>query len=337
MSQPLVSVVSAFYNRGSEVEASVRSLLDQTYTPLEIIIVDDGSKDDTAERLRAFDDPRLSIRIQSNQGFTRSIDQAVRSARGEFVAIHGSGDISLPTRIERQAQVLLAHPSVGVVGCFIKNEGGREIPLRSTDKPERPKSYLELLKTYPISHGEAMFRKSVFLDVGGYRDFFTFAQDHDLWLRMARICKFSTVPESLYLRRRFANAVSADPTKMVLQACMAEFAQQCDRSWLPDKGDLLDRYGHGAAFLRGRSAPLSKRLNLIALKELAEGDKNAAQIIMKANLAQSDSAATRFMGFLADASVRRPWLWNTLLKRVVQKIASERTARKRRKPRLAAP
>src|ERR1700749_4123369 len=125
MPKPLVTIVSVFHNRGAEVERSVNSLLAQTYTPLEIIVVDDGSTDDTALRLRAFADPRLSVRIQPNQGFTRAVDAAVRSAKGSFVAIHGAGDISLPQRIEQQARVLAEHPEVGVVGCLIENETGR--------------------------------------------------------------------------------------------------------------------------------------------------------------------------------------------------------------------
>lgn len=327
MSNPLVTVVSVFYNRAAEIEVSVRSLLEQTYAPLEIIIVDDGSKDDTAERLRTFNDPRLSIRIQENQGFTRTIDAAVKSARGEFIAIHGSGDISLPDRIERQAQVLRDNPEVGVVGCFIQNDNGRTIPLRSQAAPDQPLSYHELLKIYPISHGEAMFRKSSFMEVGGYRAFFAFAQDHDLWLRINRVAKFWTVPELLYVRRRFDNAVSADPVKMVLQGFNAEFAQQMERSWMPGKGDLLDQYGPAAVFLRGKSEQLAKRLNLIAMAQLAEGDEAKGRLIMQANRAQSSALATRLLGMMADMSRDNPQLWRSVFKPLLRRVSARRSAK----------
>ena len=327
MANPLVTVVSVFYNRAQEVERSVRSLLDQTYTPLEIIIIDDGSKDDTADRLRAFQDPRLSVRIQRNQGFTKTIDEAVKSARGEFVAIHGSGDVSLPRRIERQAQVLIDNAKVGVVGCFIENENGRKVELRSQASTERPISYHELLNIYPISHGEAMFRKSDFDSVGGYRPFFAYAQDHDLWLRIDRRARFWTVPEVLYVRRRFENAVSADPIKMMFQGYYADFAQQCADSWREGSGDHLDRYGASAILLRSSSKALAKRLNLIAMMELADGDEGKARAVIASNRAQSHSLQTQVIGWLGDLSLKRPELWRAAFKPLLRKVAARRRAR----------
>lgn len=326
MTNPLITIVSVFYNRAGEVERSVSSLLAQTYSPLEIIIIDDGSKDDTADRLRALQDPRLDIRIQHNQGFTNTIAAAVKSAQGKIVAIHGSGDVSLPHRIERQAQVLLDSPSVGVVGCFIENENGRPVGLRSQRPIEALMSYHQLLNTYPISHGEAMFRKSAFDQIGGYRPFFAFAQDHDLWLRMDRITKFSIVPEVLYVRRRFDNAVSADPIKMMFQGYYADFAQQCADSWQPGLGDHIDRYGNSAILMRHGSRALGKRLNLIGLMELAEGSEEKGRAVIASNGAQSHSIFTQVMTLIANISARHPTVWR-LIKPFLKKVTARRRAR----------
>ena len=121
-SEPLVSVISAYYNREDHVEESIQSLLDQTYENLEIIThVDDGSTDNTLERLRRFDDPRLKIVTHENCGLVLSFIKAIEMSSGEYIAIHGSGDLSLPRRIEKQAALLQEKEKVGVVGCYVNN------------------------------------------------------------------------------------------------------------------------------------------------------------------------------------------------------------------------
>ena len=115
---PLVSVVSAYYNRQDKVIDSINSLLNQTYKNLEIIVIDDGSTDDTYKVLSSLEDPRLKIISQPNQGFVRAIRYAISVSNSEFIAIHGAGDISLPKRIEMQVNLLMGNPDIGVVGCL---------------------------------------------------------------------------------------------------------------------------------------------------------------------------------------------------------------------------
>lgn len=318
--KPLVSIVTAFHNRGAEIEKSVGSLLAQTYTPLEIIVIDDGSTDDTAEQLKRFNDDRLIVVSQANQGFTRSIDAGVRRSRGDFVAIHGAGDISLPERVARQAQVLAEFEDVAVVGCHIVNEGAAANANRKDGISGRPVTYLEILRNYPMTHGEAMFRRTTFDKAGGYRAFFEYAQDHDLWHRMDHHGKFWIVPEQLYVRKRFDNAVNADPIKLMLQAYYGNFAEECIREREATGRDLLDRYRSAAPFFAAPSLKLSKKLSGLGANALLNGNEQAGRTIIAASRAQAKTSRTLLLSILADLSLKHTALWSKYILPLVKQV-----------------
>ncbi|MBI1687014.1 glycosyltransferase family 2 protein [Caulobacter hibisci] len=306
--RPLVSVISIFHNRAAEVEVSIESLLSQTYEPLEIIVVDDGSTDDTLERLKRFEDPRLTIVSQANKGFTTTLNATVKASRGEFVAIHGSGDISYPLRIERQAEVLSSHPEVMVAGVYVDNEGGRSRVY--ADFEPRPLTYLQTYHYSPMTHGEVMFRRSMFDRLGGYRSFFKFGQDHDLWCRIDRAGgAFWIVPELLYVRRRFAGVVNADPAKLMQQAFYADFAEQCAYGRAPDEPDLIDRYGAAAPFFAKRSKRLAQKLSGLGVEALARGEDAPARLLIAAARGQVVSPKTLLLSWIAGLSLAHPALW----------------------------
>lgn len=301
----LVSVVTVFHNRAAHIASSVGSLLSQTYHELEIIVVDDGSTDNTASKLAELTDSRLDVRIQANTGFTPAIESAVRSAKGEIVAIHGAGDISAPTRIERQLAALNEHPEVVVTGCLVTNQADQIRAPTGSIPVGVPMTFAELAGVYPMTHGEAMFRKSVFEDVGGYRPFFHLAQDYDLWLRMSEHGSFFTVPEPLYQRRQFENSINTNIIKVLQQHHYASFAHFCGRTRLEQGYDPLDRFGNAGALMLPASKPLAKRLSVIGLKALANGDQNG-ELLIAAALAKHRNPLTLTASGIAKAKKRWP-------------------------------
>jgi glycosyltransferase involved in cell wall biosynthesis len=268
---PLVSIVCVYYNRQDRVSESIRSLLNQTYTNLEIVVIDDGSSDRTYEKLCQFKDPRLKIISTANQGFVKAIKYAISLTTGEFIAIHGSGDISLPQRIDRQVNLLLDNPEIGFVGCYIKNvylphinaSQGHTV-LLTGDESEGITGLIA--GNNPFTHGEVIFRRSVYSKVGGYRNLFKYAQDYDLWLRMALITKFSIVREFLYIRYVFPGGVTVTLDKLILQICLSDFARQCIADRLRWGEDLIDRFGAYALFFRSKSKNLAITLLIVAIK-----------------------------------------------------------------------
>ncbi|WP_128661264.1 glycosyltransferase [Paenibacillus sp. 598K] len=297
-----VSVLTVYYNRGDQVDESIRSLLSQTYEDLEIIVVDDGSTDDTLARLQQWSDPRLRVISHSNRGFTRSIIEAVAASSGEWIAIHGSGDISYPERIEEQAALLAAQPEVGVVGCIVEN---RNIVTGETaifhKLREGEPALAQLLRHNVYTHGEVMFRRSVYEQAGGYREIFKFTQDYDLWLRMALITEFASVDRLLYRRYTLPDGVSASVDKMMVQQYLAELGRQCVELRVATGRDLIDRHGAHGLFFRKRSKRLSGVLQGLAKAAIVQ-DRDLAKADQLLQLALEEHRSLK--GWLLRMAVR---------------------------------
>jgi glycosyltransferase involved in cell wall biosynthesis len=293
--QPLVSIVCAYYNRQDWVSLSLQSLLNQTYQNLEIVVIDDGSSDRTYENLCQFKDPRLKVISTANQGFVRAIKYAISLTQGEFIAIHGSGDISLPSRIERQLNLLLNNPEIGFVGCYIKNiylshindTEGHTVLLMGDES----EGFAGLLRgNNPFTHGEVMFRRSIYQEVGGYRNLFKYGQDYDLWLRMALVTKFAIVKEFLYIRYVFPDGVTVTLDKLLLQTCLVEFARQCIIDRISNRNskqeDLVDRFGEHALFFRAKSSSLAIALWKLAVKLIYNQELSHARNVNRLSLGE---------------------------------------------------
>ena len=274
MYHPKVSIVCAYYNREDYVTDSVQSLLDQNYDNLEIIIINDGSTDSTGKVLEEFNDPRLKIITQDNTGFVGAIIRAVEEATGEYIAVHGSGDISYPDRISKQAQVLNDNEEVGVVGCHVKDDSKTGDDVYTLTIPNGLKFNKQLLKQNLFTHGEVMFRKNIYEKVGGYRPFFTYAQDRDLWLRMSEHCDYRIVEEVLYRRLRLDGGVSTNIQKSLLQAILSDFASHCAKERHRTNTDPLNSIGPQSALLRTPSESLSKKILWIGVGQMIKEEHN---------------------------------------------------------------
>ncbi len=219
-SSPKISVITGYYNRPKVVRRTIESLLNQSLRDIEILIFDDCSKDNTAQVIADLcceynDDRLVPIYHEKNTGFTRGLIEAIQKSRGEYIAIQGSGDVSLPARLELQAKALDENPDIGVVGCYFRNydEAGVHYIAR---RPDASRVTLDSLRANNVfAHGEVMIRRSFYEQVGGYRPIFRFSADYDLWLRLIRISKFHTVPDFLYDRYMLRDGVSYNPDKAI--------------------------------------------------------------------------------------------------------------------------
>lgn len=261
-----VTVVSVFYNRARWVDLSVKSLLAQTHPEISLLLVDDGSGDDTFAALRRYEGERVRVETHPNMGFTRSIKAAVESTTSPYVALLDSADFCAPERIAKQAALLDARPEIGVVGCrtaLLNIEGDTLVKVQA--KPFDGDARQRLLKRNLFHHGEVMFRRSVYDRVGGYRPFFAFAQDRDLMCRLSEVTHFHVIDEVLYSRYAdLPGSVSATPRKTAQQTCFSEFAVYCHAQRLKGLGDPLDQYGAVAALMAPQLSGVPRRLNRLA-------------------------------------------------------------------------
>ena len=298
MAKPRVSVISVFFNRAEHVDDSVQSIVWQTYPNLEAILVDDGSTDETLHKLRQWEKTHANIKVVSHEniGFTPSIIAAVQQSEGEYIAIHGSGDISLPKRIQLQAQALDENPEIGVVGSLRKNvsaDSSKVLGLLGESFCGDARHIL--LDRNLFTHGEVMFRRSAYNSVGGYRNFFVYAQDRDLWCRLSMITKFCVLDEVLYHRKRLPGSVSLSPEKRVAQSLYSGFALQSHACRI--NGTEKNDFEHGAASIAmtDPSSKLAERFFRHGVKSAIEQDFCSAYFYL---VAAKRSGAT-FYGLAA--------------------------------------
>jgi glycosyltransferase involved in cell wall biosynthesis len=277
-----VSVISVFHNRAHGVAATVESLLQQDHDDLEIVLVDDGSTDGTLAALRRYDDPRVRIEAHANMGFVHALKRAIANTDAPYVALLGAGDACRPERLRRQAAVLDEKPHVGAVGCGTENLDARtgDLISRKITQLVQPVSQM-LLTRNPFHHGEIMFRRSLHDAVGGYRDFFVFAQDRDLICRFSQRADFHVIEDVLYTRyARLAGSVSASPEKLLLQRRLSDFAVHCHAQRLEGRPDPLDQFGPAAALMQPPSPRLARELRAMGLGALKRGNVPMARTFL---------------------------------------------------------
>lgn len=117
MSPARVTVITSIYNKGIASKRSTESILNQSFQDWRYVLVNDGSTDETAKILRAFEDRRLDVIEQENSGFTRTFKEQLEKVDSEFIAVHGAGDLSHPERLKKQVAYLDANPDVVAIGC----------------------------------------------------------------------------------------------------------------------------------------------------------------------------------------------------------------------------
>lgn len=254
-----VTFITVFYNRSHLVDESVASMLSQTYDNIEYILWDDASVDGTFEELIKFKRENVHVRrSEGNQGLTRCLIEAVSGSAGDYVAIHGSGDISSPDRITRQVSMAQSE-GADVVGCM--TEAVSEALNHTTQGKCVVNTFSNPLKS-PVTHGEVLYSRRMYDLCGGYRSFFTMSQDYDLWLRMRDAgASFKRVPANLYRTFSLRQGISGNYKSRYIQGHYAMMSYQC---WLErQKGriDVVELYGLNAWAFFCPNSYFSIRLN----------------------------------------------------------------------------
>lgn len=209
-----LSVVMSVFNGASRLAPTLASILGQSEPDFELIVVDDGSTDGTPSILAAVPDPRLRVITQANTGLTRALIRGCAEARADVIARHDAGDRSHPDRFRRQLDLLDADASLVLVSCGTSYHAprGERLYVVHADGNDVHRSLqgdgVDAIRGL-THHGSAMFRRNAYLAAGGYRPQFHFAQDLDLWVRLARIGGIGFVEDVLYEARVDVDAISS--------------------------------------------------------------------------------------------------------------------------------
>jgi hypothetical protein len=209
---PRVTVLLAVHNGARFVGDAVESILAQTFTDFELLVVDDASTDASGAIVASFDDPRIRIvRNDINLGLTRSLNRGLAYARGALIARQDADDLSEPERLAKQVAYLNAEGDVALVGTWYRkiDEAGKSLGNRQLPTGDARIAWA-LLFYCPFVHSSVTFRRPIVLDEQhGYDERFAYAQDYELWSRLARCHRVANVPEYLVSYRVTTTSMTA--------------------------------------------------------------------------------------------------------------------------------
>ena len=209
MTKPRISVILPAYNAGRYLREAVQSILDQTFTDFEILLINDGSTDDTEQVALSFTDPRVRyLPNPKNIGLANTINRGMSLAQGELIARMDADDISLPTRFQTQVDYLDAHPEVMLCSCGIQQFGAADHRMVGRSDFEQVK--VDMLFSSAIGHASSIWRRAFFEEHQLLFDQSELpAEDYGLWARAVFCGRLVNIPEVLYRYRIYPEQVTA--------------------------------------------------------------------------------------------------------------------------------
>ena len=269
---PAISVILPTYNCAEYLNESIQSILNQTFTDFELIIINDGSTDDTDSILTLLQDSRVRVYRQNNQGLSKTLNRAIHLAKSNLIARQDADDISLPYRLEKQYDFLIKNPECGLIGTWATIIEGRKPTERTHCHPlDDVDIRYALLYNNPFVHTSVMFRRSALNLAGLYT---TDPQrqppeDYELWSRFSRVTKLANIGEYLVKYREVPSSICRSSNvsfcSQLVQICAENIAFYAS---LPSDNHhirLIAKFIHDPE-LRLNNAPDFREMEKILLK-----------------------------------------------------------------------
>jgi glycosyltransferase involved in cell wall biosynthesis len=238
-----VSVIMPVRDGGRWIGEAIASLAAQSLADFELLVIDDGSKDDTGRIVAAAaqGDTRIRLITQAPSGMVAALNRGLDAARAELIARLDADDRAYPVRLERQVAFLKAHPAIGLVGSWadVIDANGTIIGRRQPET--QPAALARILERHnPLLHSSMMWRTGLIAAVGHYRAAIAAAEDYDLWLRMAEHTQVANIPETLVQYRTHSGAVTRrDNLRQLFSTRLARRAAHARRTTGADPADAL--------------------------------------------------------------------------------------------------
>ena len=222
----LVSVLIGVNRDDGSLKESIKSITNQTYKNLQIIIVNDGSCKNVSNIINSFNDSRIDLIESAKIGLTKALNLGLKNAKGHYIARHDAGDFSLKNRIAKQVSFLSNNPSIAMCGTFVSELSIDGIELGIVKYPlKNDLIKKKIIRQNTFCHGSVMITKKVITSLKGYREKFYTSQDYDLWLRL--IEKYSVANIDLPLYQRIISPDSISFKNKDIQKRFADYALEC--------------------------------------------------------------------------------------------------------------
>lgn len=195
---PLVTILLPVFNGAKYIDKAVESIINQTYTNIELLVIDDGSSDETLEILSKYNDDRMQvIANKENKGLIYSLNKGISLAKGKYILRMDADDVSMPERTATQVEFMELHKNIGVSGTWLETFGLKEAEIWSSmTNDEEIKA--NLLFVSNLFHPTTIIRTQLLRDTGlTYNQDMLLVEDYDLWARLKNHCGFGNIPQVL--------------------------------------------------------------------------------------------------------------------------------------------
>lgn len=230
-SDPRVTVLMPAYNAAPYVAQAVNSVLRQTFTDFELLVIEDGSTDDTRAVLDRYHDPRLRLELRdANAGLVVRLNEGLALARGTLIARLDADDVAHPSRLARQVEAFERDPSVTILGGHAVNiSAGGTYSSMALYPETRPEILWASCFDSPFNHSAVTFRRDAVLAQGGYDESCTYAEDYELWSRLIRAGLLGlNLPVALAAYRHHTNQMTSSRTDVKVRSNVGIIARNLD-------------------------------------------------------------------------------------------------------------
>ncbi len=254
---PKVTVVIPVYNREKYVGEAIESILEQTFSDFELLVIDDGSTDKSREVVRSYYDPRIRLVCnESNEGIPRTRNKGIQFVRSEYLAFLDSDDWAYPKRLAKQVAFLDRHPDYVAVGAWVDwmDEESRSL-RRVKRKPVLPDEIAaQRLFQQGIENSASMARAGVLREYK-HQEEYDVSEDFDLWARIAARYKLATLPDVLVRRRMHSGRITEEKAHRIKETLMAIYATQLHALGVAFTNTDLERHFLLRSMRKQRFAP----------------------------------------------------------------------------------
>ncbi|MFZ4400853.1 MAG: glycosyltransferase family 2 protein [Bacteroidales bacterium] len=246
MRTPLISVLMPVYNGESFLREAIQSILNQSFSDFEFLIIDDGSTDSSYEIILSFKDSRIRVyKNETNLGLIASLNKGVELSCGEFIARMDSDDVSYTNRLEKQLDFMKQHPDIGISGSWMHTSNlGKIVKYPETHEECKTFSFFNS----PLAHPTVIFRKKIFIKHNlRYSSDYQVCEDIELWRRCMKFTKLGNLCEPLLYYRIHSSNVSLQNKSVQKQSLLKYYTHELES--LGIQPNLIDLELH-FAFIR---------------------------------------------------------------------------------------